>query len=67
LRNGTHTTCTTAVVTWRERAARSACQFAAPRASACPGGTAPYHALSTVYSVTSVSVYMQYWVPYCHF
>jgi hypothetical protein len=35
-------------------------------ASACPGGTAPY-ALSTVYSVTSVSVYMQYWVPYCHF
>jgi hypothetical protein len=30
LRNGTHTTCTTAVVTWRERAARSACQFAAP-------------------------------------
>jgi hypothetical protein len=31
-------------------------------ASACPGGTAPY-ALSTVYSVTSVSVYMQY----CHF
>jgi hypothetical protein len=37
LRNGTHTTCTTAVVTWRERAARSACQFAAPDGLSLPG------------------------------